>query len=97
MTSLARRAIKKILRLSPVWTYPLYCRVQGIRTKNLGISRGIVCLSFDNDYAADNEAAENLLPLFQSYRIPVTWAVIGLWVKKYIHLHQQLLNSGNEN
>jgi peptidoglycan/xylan/chitin deacetylase (PgdA/CDA1 family) len=77
--------------------FPLYLYQQGyITRKRYGLKKGILCISFDNDYKADNDACEKLLPLLKQYHIPVTWSVIGKWVEAYPQLHRDLIAAGHE-
>ena len=65
-------------------------------TKKFGNSRGILCISFDNDMQIDNETAERVLELLASHKIRVSWAVIGIWVSKYLRLHHRMIELGHE-
>lgn len=91
-----RKVVKRALTYAPGLLYPVYSKWQGYQTRKIGTSKGIVGLSFDNDYRADNESAEKLLPLLKRYNIQVTWAVIGLWMQEYPELHRKFLADGHE-
>lgn len=93
---LLRKIVKRALTYAPGILYPVYSRWQKRQMDEFGLTRGIVGISFDNDYRMDNEAAEQLLPLFKNFNMHVTWAVIGLWVKEYPVLHSHLLSDGHE-
>lgn len=85
------------LRKYPSITYPFYLQHQSyLIRKNFKLKKGIICLTFDNDYIEDNKATQELLPLFKKYNIRATWAVIGSWVAKFPELHKQLINDGHE-
>ena len=90
------RVLVEAIRRSPHFLYPLYSKYQSSLLRPYKLEKGIVCLSFDNDYREDNEAVETLLPLFREYGIPVTWAVVGRWVEQYLDLHKRMLADGHE-
>lgn len=96
MNYLLQKSIKKTIGYFPKYLYPIYSRWQGEKLKHLKLSKGIVAISFDNDYSVDNEAAEKLLPLFKEYQTSITWAVVGLWIQKYGDLHKKFLDAGHE-
>jgi peptidoglycan/xylan/chitin deacetylase (PgdA/CDA1 family) len=58
--------------------------------------RGALTLSFDCDYSKDVEAYPYVVALLKRYRIPASFAVVGLWVERYPDLHKALLEDGHE-
>jgi peptidoglycan-N-acetylglucosamine deacetylase len=58
--------------------------------------RGALTLSFDCDYSKDVEAFPFVIELLKRYRIPASFAVVGLWVERYPDLHKALLEDGHE-
>jgi hypothetical protein len=96
MRSILQRIARRIIRSVPAATYPLYAAWQSRSTKALGFSQGVVAISFDNDYAADNQAVQQLLPLFAEHKMLVTWCVVGRWVERFETLHRRILSDGHE-
>lgn len=96
MNRIARTIARLSLQCAPEAFYPAYCRWLGRNVEHLGVSKGMICISFDNDYFEDNAAAEDLIPILDQYAITVTWAVIGRWVENYRHLHEKLLRAGHQ-
>jgi hypothetical protein len=96
MISILQRIVRRIIRSMPAATYPLYAAWQSRSTRALGFPRGILAISFDNDYVADNQAAERLLPLFAAHKMLVTWCVVGRWVERFESLHRRMLSDGHE-
>jgi len=96
MRLIFRKILRKIIRNLPGVTYPFYIGWQSRSTRALGFSKGIVAISFDNDYIADNEATEELLPMFAKLKIPATWFVVGRWVERFESLHRRILGEGHE-
>jgi peptidoglycan/xylan/chitin deacetylase (PgdA/CDA1 family) len=92
----AKKAAARLIAGFPRLAYPRYAAWLGGRYRGLGLKRGILALSFDNDYTQDNEAAEKLLPLLDAQKARVTWAVVGRWAEKYPQLHRDLVKSGHE-
>lgn len=91
-----KKAAARLIAGWPALAYPRYAAWLGGRYRGLGLKRGIVAISFDNDYEQDNEAAEKLLPLLDKHRVRATWAVVGRWAEKFPGLHRDLVKSGHE-
>ncbi len=94
--NIGTRIARKFITKFPATFVPLHARWMRSRYRQMGLSRGVCVLSFDNDYAEDNRAAAELLPLLNSFQIKATWAVIGMWVEKFPDLHRQIISAGHE-
>jgi peptidoglycan-N-acetylglucosamine deacetylase len=91
-----RKFIRKLIYKFP-FLYPIYGFLLGREsTKLLGSHNGALLLSFDIDYAEDNEAAGKILPLLQKYHISVTWASIGKWMQTYPALYKEMIREGHD-
>lgn len=96
MKLILERTVRRIMRSVPAVTYPLYVAWQSRSSRALGFSQGIVAISFDNDYLADNQAVEQLLPLFAEHEMLVSWCVVGRWIERFESLHRRILSEGHE-
>lgn len=84
-----------LMRMYPK-TYPIYVNWLGLLYRRIGVEQGTIAISFDNDYANDEEATQKILPILRYYQVPATWAVIGQRIKNNIMLHQRILEDGHE-
>lgn len=76
--------------------FGLTARWQARHMKKFNLRRGLVVLSFDNDYQQDNEATPELASLLNKFGFKASWAVIGLWVERHMDLHRRLIDEGHE-